>query len=179
MKKVIAIFIFFVLTLCTAGFFIAWHISLQNIRISQKSAILQIGIHKDRIVKFVISKDKLNQENQFSFNGDNELQYQGQMYDVIDKTTIGDSIVINCISDKKEDELIQLVFSELVNKNDNSTGKELPIFKLKLDHFNNQSSYFFPVNITNNQHNFFLPPDHVLLPQPFLNVSSPPPWIFS
>lgn len=59
--------------------------------------------HQD-VVEFFFSNNEL--ENA-SWENDHEFSYYDEMYDVIEKKTVGDRLLVRCISDDKETQLVK------------------------------------------------------------------------
>lgn len=59
--------------------------------------------HKD-ILRFSFTKEEVNQ---MKWEEDQEFRYNDEMYDVIEKKLSGNRIIIYCIADKKETNLLQ------------------------------------------------------------------------
>ncbi len=168
--------------LCGSGFYIAWRISLQSIHNSQRTVILNSTFNQNKVVSFVFSKKDFQTNTDFSFDGDdeNEFEFKGQMYDIINQKNFGDSIYISCISDNEEDNLRDFAMAQILNNNNNTSEKKLPILNFRLDHFTNN---FETIN------NLFLIQQQKVptykrhnsgsLPITYLSTSSPPPWCFS
>jgi hypothetical protein len=167
-----------VMLLCSYGFYIAWYASLQAIHNSQKAIMLHSDLHKNKLVKLVFSKNDFEKNTRFTFDDDDkeEFEYNKQMYDVAAKKIINDSIYVTCISDTQEENLRDVAMAQILSGDSSASGKELPIFKFRLDHYTNSfqtiSSYFF---IKKNTKRFI---KHTRKPgSPYIYVSSPPPWI--
>lgn len=165
--------------LCSSGFYVSWYVSLQCIRNSQKEVITNSDYQKDKIINFVVSKQDLENNADISFDSQNEFEYKDLMYDVINKKVIGDSVYINCISDNEEDNLKNIVFSQILKTGNNNTGRELPILKFHLDHYtlHTKSNSFASSSRETGQHYQKRKCD--ILPAPYLNIASPPPWFFA
>lgn len=58
--------------------------------------------HKD-VVQLFLSKEE---SKQLYWEDENEFRYKGEMYDVIEKKTEGNKVLIRCVSDKKETTLL-------------------------------------------------------------------------
>lgn len=160
--------------LCGSGFYIAWYMSLQSVRHSQKNLIATSTFKSDKVVSFVFAKKDFQKNEEVIFNDEDEFEYNNQMYDVINKKIVGDSIYISCISDKQEDNLRDVAITQILNASDNSTGKQLPIFNFRLDHYTN--------NLFNNESfflksfmHFYIKYNDSKLVAPFLAIFSPPP----
>ena len=177
MKKISAIFLFFVMMLCSNGFYIAWHISLQSVRYSQRAIISNSVFNKDKVIEFVFSINDAKKNKDFIDEDENEFEYKGQMYDVISQKISGDSIYIICISDKEEDHLKDVAARQVIKTETNTTGNQLPLLKFSLDQFIH--------NFNNNNITFFLEKNARSykkyktgnLPLPYCNTASPPPWV--
>jgi hypothetical protein len=167
--------------LCGSGFYIAWYISLQSVRNSQRAIISNSTFHNDRVMKFVFSKAdvKNNPDLVFDDDGENEFEYKHQMYDVINKSTIGGTIYFTCISDKDEDQLNDIFISRILETG-NTNGKQLPILKFRIDHYTNdiKNKNVF-LSMGNRLNHFYVTYDAGKLLTPYLNTSSPPPWNFA
>jgi hypothetical protein len=182
LKKISAILLVFIMMLCGSGFYVAWHLSLQSIRDSQRALISNTTFDSDKIVKFAFPKSdlKTNPDLTFKDDGENEFEYREQMYDVISKKNSGDTVYLTCISDKDEDHLNEMFIAQILETGNNTSGKQLPILKFRLDHFTSDvktASALFRANEdlrilykTCNINN---------LPSPFLSISSPPPKNFA
>ena len=163
--------------LCSSGFYIAWLISLQSVRHSQRAIISNSVFNKDKVIEFVISINDAKKNTDFIDEDENEFEYKGQMYDVISQKTSGDSIYINCISDKEEDHLKDVAARQVIKTENNTAGNQLPILKFSLDqfihNFNNNNIVFFIEKNTR----FYTTYKTGNLPSPYCNTASPPPWV--
>jgi len=179
LKKISAIFLFFVMVLCGSSFYVAWYFSLQSIRDSQRALIANAGFNNDRIIKFIFSKSDLKTNPDLVFDDDErEFEFKQKMYDVINQKSIGDSIYFSCISDNDEDNLNDMFIAQILETGINPTGKQLPIFKFRLDHFTSEtknSTILFRTN--DNMKTKYKTCNVINLPSPYLAISSPPPKI--
>lgn len=163
--------------LCTSGFYVAWYISLQFVRSSQKTIIARSDYNQEKIVRFVLAKKDLKINSELDFHDEDEFEYKNQMYDVIDQIIIGDSVYITSISDTEEDNLKNIALHQIIRSGNNTSGRELPILNFRLDHYTNvlktETANFHkrthPVFFKN--HNCIIPPT------PQLALSPPPPWL--
>ena len=46
-------------------------------------------------------------DERFSWENENEFEFAGKMYDVIERTVTGNNVVLHCLEDKKETELVK------------------------------------------------------------------------
>lgn len=79
---------------------------------------------------FVVSKLYQSSENDFKFVGDDEILYQGQMYDVAKVEDTGDTIKYYCLNDESETKLLTGFFQ--LNEQVNNREKSLIITVLSL-----------------------------------------------
>lgn len=59
--------------------------------------------HKD-VVEFSFSNEELKNS---SWENDHEFSYHNEMYDVIEKKTVGEHLFVRCISDDRETQLVK------------------------------------------------------------------------
>lgn len=177
MKKITAIFLFIVMILCSSGFYIAFHISLQSIKHTQRQIILSSDLKNKFIFEFGFSKDASTYKRQgISFIERNEIKYKGKMYDIVRQYDTPDSIFLKCISDEQEDYTIALSQNELIKNQNAKNEKDLSILKFNLGVYTFNSDTEIPKIFLNKEtlsHQFF----HLgKLLFTIINVPSPPPW---
>ena len=68
---------------------------------------------------FVFSPENKNGMAKIEWEGDNEFCLNGEMYDVIERRTAGDKLLIRCLADKKETDLLNKM-SDSWKENDKS-----------------------------------------------------------
>lgn len=162
--------------LCSSGFYISWYVSLQSIRDSQREAVNNSNFHKGKIINFVFSRTSIEQNRELNFENADEFEYNNCMYDVINKKTVGDSIYVTCISDTEEDNLKDVAIAQILRTGNNSTGKELPILKFRIDHYTNDLKNISCCSVGIDIFQTYKNAASLILPAPYLNISSPPPW---
>ena len=164
--------------LCSFGFCIAWYASLHAIHDSQKVIILHSGLHKDKLVKIVFSQTDFDRNIHFTFNDEEgEFEYNNQMYDVVTKKIINDSVYVTCISDTQEENLRDFAMAQILRSGDSATGRELPLFKFRLDRYTNSFRSIFSFSITKESTKRFINYNTGKLNSPYIHVSLPPPRI--
>jgi hypothetical protein len=89
----------------------------------------------------VILQNGVVDNKQFEWENENEFQHQGKMYDVIERTITGNIIVMHCLEDKKETELLKVF--EQTEKNQSQQGKNRTASLLQI-----LSSLYLPIHIT-------------------------------
>jgi hypothetical protein len=77
---------------------------------------------------FVFSMDDKTAMNKLEWEGDDEFSLNGEMYDVIEKKTENDKLIIRCLSDKDETALIKK-YSQ-INHETNRESKTALLIKL-------------------------------------------------
>jgi len=66
-------------------------------------AFLKKQQHRKDVIEFSL---KNKEASQLDWENDHEFSYNNQMYDLIEKKTDGDKLIIRCIADKHETELV-------------------------------------------------------------------------
>jgi len=176
-KKVAAIFLFFIMILCSSGFYIAFYISLQSIKHSQHQIILSSDLKNKFVFEFSFSKSEIqNNSGEFSFEEENEIKYNGKMYDVISQQSNGDHLTIKCISDEDEDYTLALAENQNIKTQKEKNFKDLTLLQLRLGMytFTAVNNFYKPYNPVFRHPFARFNPGKLLYPH--LNIPSPPPW---
>ncbi|MGH2646309.1 MAG: hypothetical protein ACRDE8_02035 [Ginsengibacter sp.] len=178
MKKVTAIFLFFIMLLCSSGFYIAFYISLQSIKHTQQQIILSSELKNKFVFEFSFSKSELQSSNSdLSYEDEDEINYKGKMYDIASKQYIGDNLVIRCISDKDEDYTLALADNQNIKDQREKSSHELSSLKLRLGIY----TFDDDINFLNSHNTIFTECfarfNPGKLASPHLNIPSPPPWL--
>jgi hypothetical protein len=108
MKKVAAIFLLSIFLFNTVGYYIAFQAVQYQIKAEVKSEIIK-GLPIDKLEIVIISKNNLSKVEWFE-NGD-EMEYNGNRYDIVKITKNETSTTYYCMNDKQEEQL----FSNLDN----------------------------------------------------------------
>jgi len=160
--------------LCGSSFYLSWYISVRCIYNSQRNLISTAAYRQQNVVAFTLPVHATPGGPRIAIDGD-ELSCGQAMFDIINITRKGDTLRVNCIADTDEDQLRELIASQLFSANPGA-GKQLPIAHFRLDHFISQQ---LPAGVTG------LPgvrlghqdPFTVLgLPLQYRSLPSPPPW---
>jgi hypothetical protein len=162
--------------LCSSGFYIAFHISLQSIKHTQRQIILSSDLKNKFIFEFAFSKDASTYKRQgISFIERDEIKYKGKMYDIVSQHDTTDSIFVKCISDEQEDYTIALSQNELIKNQNAKNEKDLSILKFNLGVYTFPDTGIpkFSLNKETLSHQFFHPGKLLFT---IINVPSPPPW---
>lgn len=168
MKKITAI----LLLLCLLFTAFGYHIVFQ-FQIAEAKTEMQQHIHSALYSK-VYSDLVFDQKHiaDISWIEEDEFRWNGEMYDVISKESLGDSLLIRCIPDNKE---TLLVCQYLRSGKDNESGQQPSTYLIRL-----MNSYFLsttlevPAAIQHRIYKIYKPYSFYILAN-FLPVSTPPP----
>jgi hypothetical protein len=116
-KRIVAIILLSCLFLTILGYHIVFRIHLSEIRAEMKQR-LRYSSSKDALV-LVLDKEE---SSQVEWENKHEFRYQNEMYDVIDQRREGSHLVIRCIPDEKEKELLE-AYEKIAQKNNNSPAQ--------------------------------------------------------
>jgi len=142
LKRIAAIFLLLILAFPFWGFYSFYKNEIHQTR-KQVKKLIMAGIEKDELtlLKFSINETK----NILEWKHSKEFKYNNNMYDVVYRDTVGDTISYHCWKDDKETE-IRFQFDTLLAKkmNDNNTrnsqGKKIiDYFKSLFFHSFNQN----------------------------------------
>ena len=147
LKKPLSIFFLFIFLYNVIGYYAVFEILnyLNKEKIEQSIAD---NIENQAIEIIEIKKDAVLHSKDFAYTDDDEIKYQGKLYDIVKKVAKGDSIYFYCINDQKEEHLFANLFEHIKNQIDNSKslpGKENKTVKIEL-----VKDYFFNLFATNN-----------------------------
>ena len=91
-----------------------------------KRSLLHSGSKEVELLVFSLNNKK--DLEKLEWEDDDEFELNGEMYDVIEKKTKDDKLIIRCISDKKETALVKSY--EKINHEDNSNSRSVLLLKL-------------------------------------------------
>ena len=134
---------------------------------------LQWQINNRVETDLVISLNDRKTMEQLNWEGDGEFSFNGEMYDVIEKTTTNNKIVIRCISDKKETALLkQIADNWRENRKSNNIVNEFFQLLQTLFHYSEPDKRFQNELCKHSFHSLF-----VKLPFQAKKTSTPPPRV--
>lgn len=129
MKKLISILIA-LFVLYNSGVYLFLYIHSEKVVKQQaKDRILSGVVTEDECKLFVVSRSSQFKED-FTFVNDDEILYQGQMYDIVKVEDSGDSIKYYCLNDDAETKLLTGFFQ--LNKQANEKERALIMTVLSL-----------------------------------------------
>jgi hypothetical protein len=164
-----------VLLFYSTGYYFAYQVKLSEVkqegfaRIHDAILTNVVTISSGYINGEILNKDiELVEEN--------EISWQGKMYDIISSTTNGNTITFKCVSDSKEDEA-NTAWVNHVKKNTEPTSDHSSAFKPFLVYMETHTAITFQL--------FVVIGDKIpvtaqnITPEAYLNIPSPPPWSFT
>lgn len=111
------------------------------------------------------------------FEEEDEIMFDGKMYDIISQNSSGDSIIFKCISDINENGVRDLAYKEILNSIGRKAGNKGNILLnfnpgLFINFSHDETSFFLSKNFLN------MYPGYIIkkISDPFQNIPSPPPW---
>ncbi len=163
--------------LCSSGLYISYQLSLYSIRQQQKEIILHSEIFKGSVFEFSFSRDYIHDKDiDLVFVEDDEIMFNGKMYDIVSQQKSADSIFIKCIPDKIEDEIREEVNNQINNTKGTATQKNFSAFKFNPGPFTIRSETENLLFISKNKSASFLFLKNDTPVAQYINVASPPPW---
>ena len=126
LKKLFSILLLSCLLFNTAGYHLIFYIRQAEIKAEMKRSLLHSDNKEVDLLVFSLN-DKKNIEK-LEWEDDDEFELNGEMYDVIEKKTQNGKLIIRCINDKRETELIKNY--EKINKEGNSKNRTALLLKL-------------------------------------------------
>ena len=102
----------------TMGYYFVFKIAQFDVRAEMKSAIKRNIPMKDLEVITIPATANGSNDSQTRFIDDNELIYQGKLYDIVKRELSGNNIIVYCINDKKEEVLLENLYAKLTREND-------------------------------------------------------------
>jgi hypothetical protein len=152
----------------TTGLYIAFYFQQQELKREMKQYLRQ-HLQDAAIVTFVL--EDVNKAS-FDFTGEEEFAYNGILYDIVKKEKKGAAIILYCVDDKKE---TQLVHSFMKHEKRSSSNKEKALAFAQL-----LSTPYLSASIEDITRFSSTTIDHTArcicyFPQPACEILSPPP----
>jgi hypothetical protein len=146
LKKIFAILLLASFSVQLTGYHLYFHFMQQDIKSTVKKKI-RSNIETKITEQFVFSLSETNAGKLPQWEGDDEFRLNGEMYDVVDKKVENGEMIITCISDKKETELINN-YKDVAGKDFGGSSKKRAALILKLVN----TFYAIVENTVNNIH---------------------------
>lgn len=122
MRKLSAILVLCCLLFLTAGYHLLYHYRLAEARQEMKLRIL--SANTEGLTRLVLTNEELNQ---LAWEDANEFHYRGEMYDVVSLVKNAGGATIWCLSDKKEDALLDHYFKTQQRSSEHSSDTILKV----------------------------------------------------
>ena len=120
MKKIIPALLIILIVLNTLGF----NLLLDYLILKCKYDFSNEKHHDlEQIILLKITDDEAKDLQRVD---DSEIRYKGKMYDIIKEAKENNILYINCISDRNEDNLFEILFK--INKQDDPDSKSEPLY---------------------------------------------------
>lgn len=103
MRKLTSILLLICLCCTWLGYHLLFHVQLSAVKSEMRAFLLKQKDHKD-VITFSFTNEELKK---LEWEDETEFGYKGEMYDIIEKKTQGNQIVLRCIADTKETALLQ------------------------------------------------------------------------
>ena len=129
MKKTVSILLLFCLLFNVVGYYIVFHICRAEIKDEMKKTLRQ-NIHNQDQEIFCFSLNDKAAISKLEWEDDQEFRLDGKMYDVIEKKIEDGKLIIRCISDEKETELVKKFEQINTEKESNTKGRTALLIKL-------------------------------------------------
>lgn len=132
---------------------------------------------KDRIVTFSFPLNFSKNKNiDFRFVEDDEIMFEGKMYDIVSQYKSTDSIFIKCIPDKIEDDIRSEAANHVSDTGGATTQQNFSFTKFNPEPFTIAGGLAKFRFILNRSSLLFLFSNDCKPATCYLNVASPPPW---
>lgn len=174
MKKLLSILLIFSILFPFIGTYTYLQIQKGKVKRQVKHRMID-GMDKSELVSFTFSKNE--SETLLRWEHSKEFEYSGQMYDVVEKQIIGDSLYLVCWPDNKETQLncqLRRLVSDEINQDPvyQENVKRLQQFQFSMfyDKWNSDNNVISLNDLTLNYCNFV---DNYI--SVFLTPPKPPP----
>jgi hypothetical protein len=121
MGKLTSIFLLTCLCCALLGYHLVFHFQLAAVKSEMKAFLRDQKDHKE-LTQIILSKPE---SNLLDWEDENEFRYRGEMYDVIQMKSTGDTVTFYCIADEKE----TVLFNQY-QKNNKWNGSSSFVFQL-------------------------------------------------
>jgi hypothetical protein len=120
-RKSITSFLLLIILVQVMGYYLAFRIRQNEVK-EEMHAYLKSHTNDQHLTHFhlPLHNGELNDER-FTWDNDNEFEFAGKMYDVIERNVSGDAVVLHCLEDAKETELLKVF--EQMQKSESQKGK--------------------------------------------------------
>jgi hypothetical protein len=167
LKKALTILLLLTLGFSHAGYYLVTAIHQHLLKQQMKATILS-NTDDNALTKICFDDNK----QKITWERADEFSYEGKMYDVVRKKSIGNKLILFCADDKKETELIA-AYNRSVKNHSSEKNKLNPSEKSVVVFCEPISEFSFPVYPQVKTLHHFIS----LLPQQHKKITAPPPRI--
>jgi len=172
-KKTFSAILILALFLNGSGYYIFYKIRKQELKSTMKEYLLA-SPDPGNLTEFHFDMNDKKSLNKMEWENDHEFWYEDELYDLIEKKTEGDRIIIRCINDKKEGDLMKLMQKISNDNQGNNSTKGRSVLFLKLI----QTSFIkseTPEILSFSTHHYSIPYSVSDTFNAYLEVMTPPP----
>lgn len=130
LKKIFTILLLGCLCLNVTGYYVVFQFRKATLKIAMKRMLRRQVYNQDEVI-FNFPLHTTHGHDSPEWENENEFELRGKMYDVIDKKIVNGMLVVRCISDEKETELINK-WQELLEKQQEGRTKKRSASLIKL-----------------------------------------------
>jgi len=167
LKQLTAILLSAVMMLYSIGFYFIYEGGIRSAKESIHSAI-EAGKYSEDIITIRIAKTDLQ------IIGENEISWQGKMYDVVSSKVEGEEIIFACLADKNETTMISTANDHIQKQADQSAGKKSISVNKNITLYFEEHSFIKTIQLFKQDE--WSVSSINLHTAPYHNIPSPPPW---
>lgn len=128
LKQLTAIGLLIIMFYSQAGYYFTYLYAQLQVKREMKARILN-SLPDESFEAIILTG---NEQNIQWEEEDREFSFKGQLYDVVRKKTVNGNVVLLCINDKKEENLVRQLSNTVKSGNQNNNGKNTKATFLKL-----------------------------------------------
>jgi hypothetical protein len=178
LKKLTAIFLILFTCWYVFGYILQTRIQLHALKQEMREAIDRGNFHPNKVQHLIFdASDFENGMTPFEKENDHEINFKGEMYDVVKVEMKAGKLIIDCLPDTDETQML-IAFAEQIHRQ-NSAGnhaKGMATLKISFGAFGMATLAEIPnkaLSISISYH----PLIHQQLSKVFHSVPAPPPWM--
>jgi hypothetical protein len=174
LKKISAILLSAIMMLYSIGFYFIYQSELTAVKQSSQKAIESGSFSNDlTTIRVAYSNNKI-QDDALEVVSQNEISWHGKMYDIVSSHIEGSTVVFSCFTDSKETSIIGSANDHIQKQADQPSGKKAVSMAKNLNLYFEEQALAY-VDLSSIHSKWSLPIDKIL-PAPYYNIPSPPPW---
>ncbi|OQY93564.1 MAG: hypothetical protein B6D37_10745 [Sphingobacteriales bacterium UTBCD1] len=131
MKKTFSAILLVALFLNGSGYYIFYNLRKQELKKAMKEYLMAMP-GPENVTEFRFPETDKQSLAKIEWENSHEFWYEGELYDLIEKRTENDQVVIRCVNDEKETGLMKLVQKISDENQGNASSKNSSAILLKL-----------------------------------------------